>query len=164
MRCADCGYLSARKRSTRELCEVEPDVRQKWQLLVIVAKPDEYEPLPVCAAMAFTGYDVGHLNSTMSKDTVLQRERQCASFIQYMQGHNPREHRDMDNTAKLREFQERQRRFDRLWHVFTIFLAATVGAGISLISAYLKPEPRPAAPQPIHIHLPDGKTIVQPKE
>jgi hypothetical protein len=129
VQCVNCGYVSLRRRSTRELSEVEVEIRTTGVIPTEndPKRPGEltYEPPLVCFRQRFNlsqeqrleiSGNVGPADRIMH---VLNKGRRCAKFKQWEQGFTPKEHADMDmierqqvrqdaRDAAAREFQAAQ--------------------------------------------------------
>jgi hypothetical protein len=112
VRCDGCGFLSMRRRSDRALCEVEGPIRQTGEVPLEASSPSSnlYEDAPVCYARAA---DLAkELRGTRPADrlAVIQKDRDCASFTPWQQGFSPKEHREMIDSAALREWMSEDKR------------------------------------------------------
>ena len=121
-RCDQCGLLAVRHKATRELFEVEPLVREAWNIIWEPNNDDGkaifFGP-PVCLAGAFSPEETRGLfadwtDSRMALQ-VIQRERECDQFIPWRQGLTPKEHLEMMTRAELQKQGEEQRRRDLEW-------------------------------------------------
>lgn len=143
-RCADCGFFSFRRKGEPELHEVNAIQRERGTLPVLHSGNHAYPSDPVCFMSvadlraereAVLGKRSELIEVPAAVCDVIQRERDCPSFVRWMQGFSPKEHKKMileveqrkaDAEAKLRE-----KNADRIWNLFVqlLMLALGVAAG-----------------------------------
>ena len=119
VRCADCGFLEAREVQTRQVAEVEPQMRSDWrQSPTSRSNGFVYIDRPLCFANvpefdtelgAFGDSSVGRPEILLKADAVIHRERECGAFTKWQPGHTPKEHQEMLLNAETIERQERYR-------------------------------------------------------
>jgi hypothetical protein len=175
VRCVDCGFLCVRSHAN-EFVEVPEDIRRNWG----AQQHDNFwkgnKTIPICFARALPE-DGRREAQAGPKDSqkVIERERECAFFMEWQQGFTPKEHREMFHEKMLMEMHAQQRerdrdwqesrtrddrdrqesriRIDRLWNVgqavFVVILSAAISWVVSNFAIREKPQP------PIHIHI-DG--------
>jgi hypothetical protein len=120
VRCADCGFLCARRSVGAELTEVDLSCRQEWNARDIVAGGGSRTPLiflasPACFAMK-RRFDLEDRDKGKGGITeAIQKPIECSSFVPWQQGFSPKEHREMMTAQQMQVFQEEQRRRDRDW-------------------------------------------------
>lgn len=161
VKCAECGFLAARNKETRKLEEVEFESRQNGYL-----KANRYEYIPVCFAMVISfdkeceelrklpqyqsRFDEigGHIypNTGDLIIPLLSKERDCESFIEWIQGFTPREHQEMLDRGRMLKWQADREDADRKWRtsqqwfmvivagIFTV-IGGICGAVIALIAS-----------------------------
>lgn len=123
-KCAECGLLSARRRSTSELCEVDEFFRAKGH----PAGMDE-DRLDI-REIAFCALDKRQFPPYAYDEFVAQSniEMPCESFTPWRRGFTPKEHQEMidrerrekdEREQKLTE-AERERRWRREDNIFRI--------------------------------------------
>jgi len=52
------------------------------------------------------------LDGMVKSMSIVTKERECSSFVRWVQGHSPKEHKEMVDAEKLREWQESRRKED----------------------------------------------------
>lgn len=120
VRCRDCGYLAIRNYETRQLMEVESEIRfegkfRERQVVVhtstggIVEQP-MYIKRPICFRMeeqitkaTLASYDENNPGRFM---VVINDERHCDSFTEWKQGWTPKEHWEMWQSAELQALKD----------------------------------------------------------
>ncbi len=151
-KCTDCGYLANRNKKTRQLEEVEADVRKTG---LYPFEASEIYDKPICFAQA---YDLsseqwkvhrGQRSPSQAIDgdlgispadtlKVITDERGCNSFTKWQQGFAPKEIREMMDREKFLELQAKQRRDDKIWRIIEIIILV-FGAGLfTVLGAWLK--------------------------
>jgi hypothetical protein len=154
-KCVKCGFLAARNSETRQLDEVERNDEGGIDFVYVQYGTGNYRegiPLydnPICFARAATllseytsqTMETGPENTEQNRiKRVLERERDCKSFIKWEQGRTPKEHQDMLNEQRKLEYQERREKEDKEWRsaqhkpdrIFTV-VAGAVGAVVGAL-------------------------------
>lgn len=136
VKCSECGFLSLRNVTTRELEEVEKEYRESSNPEYSSAGylADRHDNLPVCFAQAcdlIAEYAFGDMAKTM------QKERECNSYTKWQQGFSPKEHREMQDRQLMIELEEKRRNNDRKWHWIEL-IAIILGTGLfTLLGAWI---------------------------
>jgi hypothetical protein len=145
-RCADCGLLAIRQRSSTELLEVDEVARQDG-FVRIYGSQDQESKIPLCSVRAFDlPAEVDAAHKAQGKPNivlmtgvapVLAKTRDCPMFTTWRPGFTPKEHKLMliELEAKRLEFDRirEDRREDRRHQ----YLAIAVGGAIGVIAALL---------------------------
>lgn len=127
-KCAECGFLASRNKSSRLLEETEQETRESGSFSEI------YEP-PICFKRVENLWASGGVKfADTAKYTpekilsIIQMERDCLSFTKWYQGFTPKEHQEMvDREARLK-WQEEREEADRKWQAHQQrFLALIAG-------------------------------------
>jgi hypothetical protein len=114
VKCADCGFLTLRKLTTRELVEVEEEIRATGEILAdpaFVHKPTPmYEPHLLCFRKSFRLHEEQCqpvLGSSLEQRTlaVIHNQRFCDRFTSWEHGYSPREHWEMIQEAERLKWQ-----------------------------------------------------------
>lgn len=159
-RCIDCGYLAARAVESRQLVEVEKDVRETG---VPPVRPSDrfysQERAPVCFVGAADLHEeilaeLGSLVPGTDRKQVLdglnglflvkqwERERpDCDArrmFTKWQMGFSPKEHREMIDRQRRDTSEAGQRRSDRKWRVFEAVLFILAGAATAVVGALVE--------------------------
>lgn len=116
VRCADCGFIAVRDRTSRELVEVEAGLRVKWELPTLPNSSYlRYEDFPVCLkGMVSLRIDAPSYNREEVAALVGQ-ERECDAFIEWCRGFSPKEHQEMQLAQELQRQQQAMREQERDW-------------------------------------------------
>ena len=119
VKCADCGFLTARNKG--DLVEVGDSYRTEGTIISVYDSESDgmvpaHAPIPMCFAREYTL--AAELPSTVSfvdprdKDTAkealraaLRTTRMCASFIEWEQGFTPKEHAQEAKAKKLEQLK-----------------------------------------------------------
>lgn len=93
---------------------MESDLRYEWK------HPSElgmntYESKPLCFAMAENLAKEAGNDNAASVLPVLNKERECSSFLDWKQGFTPKEHTEMNMLERQREWQHSVDEADRKW-------------------------------------------------
>lgn len=145
VKCIDCGNVCLRNVATRELVEVESDIRQTGDI-----PPTTYINVLICFVRAFQLHDELQQEQGVFKNkflNVINKNRKCPKFIAWQQGFTPKEHQEMIYTEEMRKqdaaerervraFQSEQTESTRKIARAT-WLGPVVGALISAIAAGL---------------------------
>src|SRR5438045_1131462 len=105
VKCAECGFLAVRMKLTRQLVEVEADVRKQWQVIEIPVGDRgyghaAYDDSPLCFARK-DGFADGVGPDRAARFTeIMNRERTCDGFSPWLQGLSPKEHAEMIRETK----------------------------------------------------------------
>ncbi len=148
VKCADCGFLTARNLQTRQLEEAEAIFRDKGKPAIIHDKDSllgmgsRHEGEPLCFAQAYDlrSEFMAHTLKNNPKYTtsdnqsiyaVIHEARKCKCFVSWQQGFTPKEHREMID----RKWEKRQNTIFRIIEIVVIagitILAVFVGAWIT---------------------------------
>ena len=161
-KCAECGFLAGRNKTTRELEEIEGQFRSSgdqpkvnYQYGNIGAL--KQEPLPVCFARSFNLHNEIKLSYQNARQKmpeearkqlglpewkiyvseILSAERECKSFTDWQQGFTPKEHREILDRKIMMEMEENRRKNDRKWHWIEL-IAIIIGTGFfTLLGAWI---------------------------
>lgn len=116
--CAKCGFVGLRHLDTREICEVESEIRETGE---VPAKPGlsqyVYVLRPICF-MQQHPLQNECIEAGDSKKALLQvitAERSCDEFTPWKQGLSPREHREMLDRKWMLEQQTQRDEAQRSW-------------------------------------------------
>ena len=125
--CKDCGFLAIRRKETREIVEVEGQIRHAAEFpgepmysKFLVWKDPTYESRPLCFAREHH-LDVAPLEREAEHEresrfmVMIGATRDCDSFTPWIQGFTPREHREMLDRKLILDWQEDQAKKDREW-------------------------------------------------
>jgi hypothetical protein len=145
VKCSECGFLAVRNAESRNLEEVEFKSRQDGNI-----GKQRYVLVPVCFAMA-TSFDeeakelqklpeyaerrnkideyISPNWSAITK-TIIHKERQCNSFVQWHQGFTPKEHRQMIDAA-------RERKLHLIELIVFVVVTLIAGIGGAIIGALI---------------------------
>ena len=132
VKCVGCGYLSIRNQQTRQLMEVETEIRCGGQF------PEAYEMRPICFRMEEqfeqslieleNRPDLDEMNNRDQFDEIIEQPRTCESFTTWKQGWTPKEHLEMMVTEKSlteqRVWQAEQSRLADKRHSQQMWIAA----------------------------------------
>ncbi len=141
-KCTECGYLALRNKESRSLVEAEYDYRKKeFDPTISPHGISQYEDLPLCFAQS---YDI-NAEITNSQDTsnykdihnIINKERECTKFTKWTQGFTPKEHMEMLDREEWRNWQEKQRKSDRRWHIIEAILLVIVAGLFTLLGAFI---------------------------
>jgi hypothetical protein len=113
-RCIECGFLCVRN-SAGDLAEVPDFVRRDWDTRQY-AFWDKHHQIAICLACALPEEERQVVQAgTKDSQKVIEKERECASFMEWQQGLTPKEHREMQNADRLREWQRKIEEADRAY-------------------------------------------------
>jgi hypothetical protein len=157
VKCSECGFLSARNTETRVLEEIESKSRQDGNI-----GKQRYVLIPVCFVMA-ASFDeeaeelrrlpeyAGRRNEieehippnwSAITSTIIHKERQCDSFVEWKQGSTPKEHQEMLDRQEWRNWQEKQRKEDKRWRIIELIvfgvIAVLVAGGFTILGALIE--------------------------
>lgn len=123
-KCADCGFLAVREFQSKQLVEVEIDIRRTWKIPQnFDYQHKRYLEIPICFARAVRlDTEIGKNESEVRVSDILaviNKERECSGFAEWQHGFTPKEHQQMilsermlENQIKLQaELVERDRAF-----------------------------------------------------
>ena len=115
VKCQDCGFLAARDRETRKLVEVEKEMRQTGiSPQLIGTTTHKYQSIPICFVRAFDLADgIKTQEDSRSFLHVIQIDRNCEKHTPWHQGFSPREHKEMIDAERLRDWQRKVEQEDR---------------------------------------------------
>jgi hypothetical protein len=126
VKCADCGFLALRHKTTRQLVEVEERTRRDGAIPHNPAFNDECcEPTPVCfvesryLADEFDNADVkGGRFEKLRHVLTNSRESECnGKFVKWRPGFSPKEMLEMEMLKEQRRWQERESEKNRSFEV-----------------------------------------------
>lgn len=147
VKCADCGYLAVRHRTTRQLYDAEESLRVNGELPILDNRGYVYDEWPVCFVRAANfRVEMEDNSATPHRKRVLNQPRECDQFTPWHQGFSPKEHVEMkmldeqkqwqrDEAAEQRRWQERQTELAEKHHRVNFgvaLLAALIGAVATL--------------------------------
>lgn len=120
VKCADCGLLAWRVIETRVIAEVEMEFRETANFSGATVR-DKHEPMPLCSAHAANLREAiqiaGETPLPEHVLRVIQQNRECDAFIEWMPGLTPREHMEVvfrkEQRAFEKEMREEQRAFEK---------------------------------------------------
>ena len=141
VKCATCGYLGSRNSVSRHLEETDYTTRESGIIPLYFREDKIYHPThtpPFCSRHVIDlEYEAGIKNQTLDISIitkkilpVMQKERDCKSWIKWMEGFTPQEHRQM-------EFEEKVRRSDKRWHIAEIILIVVLSGLFTLLGAWI---------------------------
>ncbi len=125
VKCAECGYLSVRKKRDYSLLDASSDFRERG------AVPNEtddkgmnqhplHELIPLCFGRqpylrdAIKTIDK-QKNSNDEVKAVINKEIDCKEFTKWQQGFTPKEHREMIDREWMMQHEEERENADRKW-------------------------------------------------
>lgn len=114
-KCSECGYLTLRNVETLALEEASDRYRQD---ACRTTKTNRYlhEDSPLCFVRAICFRSLlGDDTSVPNLVSVINQERACDHWIEWMQGFTPKEHAEMLQHEALLEYQRRHDREEREW-------------------------------------------------
>ena len=137
VKCAECGFLALRDKTTGLLLEVNDDYRVSGRVPEYIKAYKEYHNYPICFTMAHdlmpeVEQAAGKQFIDQSDDwgkyvlVVITKERDCLGFTKYQQGFTPKEHRDMLD-----------RRWERKWHIITGIIFVILAGLFTLLGAFI---------------------------
>ena len=144
VKCADCGFLTLRDKTTGSLVEVNDDYRVSGNVPDYIAAYKEYHNYPICFVMA---YDLMPEVEEAAKKQffdksddwgkyvieVITKERDCKTkcstlgFAKYQQGFTPKEHLEKIN----RQRETKRRIIESIVFVILAGLFTLLGAFIA---------------------------------
>jgi hypothetical protein len=89
VKCKECGYLAARDFLTRVILEVDEGFREKADRGHGPSGKVLYFDKPICAAGAFPLGDEANDAGPVATLAILNRERDCKSFMRWQPGLTP---------------------------------------------------------------------------
>ncbi len=112
VKCANCGFLAVRNLNTRELVEVEEDLRQKWRLVpanINVPGGGEilvYSDFPMCFRRVVDLKAEAQSHDQIKAAITQDRTATCTGdYTPWQQGFTPKEHQEMLNTETMLVWQ-----------------------------------------------------------
>jgi hypothetical protein len=141
VKCIDCGYLTLRRNSTRELVEVEAEIRDTGEIPKDHYGPRDiqplYDPPLICFRNKFKLYEeqnavtgVGPAGRILA---VINKERPCDKFKKWVQGFTPKQHVEMDLIERQQASIDRKDRRDWWWRIFELFVMAVIVTAVSIL-------------------------------
>ena len=144
VKCAGCGFLAVRNLHTRELVEVEEDLRQKWRLVpanINVPGGGEilvYSDFPMCFRRVVDLKAEAQSHDQIKAAITQDRTATCAGyFTKWEQGFTPKEHQEVINAKELRALEATARKSTDLRLAFLAGTFTILGAIISLVGVWL---------------------------
>ena len=116
VKCANCGYLAARHKQTRQLLDAEPLLRELGHIPSFVSAGLDaiYDPHPVCFRSVIDFYkEMGVTDNQDKRRDVIQADRECEEFIRWRPGFTPKEHWEMIQEADRLMWQVQREADDR---------------------------------------------------
>ena len=145
VRCQDCGFLAPRNRQTRELVEVEGDVRHERNSLRNIRTdhvipgtgnlPTIYEIVPVCF-MQIANF-AEEMVGVQEAAAAISKERDCQAFTPWRQGSTPKEHREMLDRKWMLQREDTRDSEARRMRQFE-FIVALIGGILIVIAAFIE--------------------------
>ena len=134
----DCGYLTLRRWNTRELAEVEAEIRENGNIpRDTLAPPVQplYDPPLICFRRR---YDL-HLEQSeggggLPEKTVavMNKPRVCEKFRKWEQGFTPEDHIEIDLIERQEDRFNRRDISDRRWRLFELFVMGVIVTIVSV--------------------------------
>jgi len=148
VKCADCGLLGVREKSSGTIAEVTEDGRKNGREPAVMINENRIGPFLCCAQLEqFPWTKPGDTKS------LLDRERNCNRFVAWQTGFLPKEHVQMDLIERQELWHERQRKSDRQFNaaiaIIAALLAGIMGIGGILLGAFMSKSPLPATPSAV---------------
>ena len=111
VQCKNCGFLALRGKNG-ELLESPIDYREQGEHGIVVT-----EGRPLCFAMVPALREEAKSVAADRQKVleVIRRDRDCQAFTAWQQGFSPKEHRQMLETERLREWQRKVEQEDRAY-------------------------------------------------
>jgi hypothetical protein len=116
--CAGCGFLSLKRRDTRELVAVEETIRESWQIPADVSRQYEvYDRAPVCYVQAFYLAKEYMTQPIKAEETarIVNEDRRCDSFVKRVPGRDPKWHQDQVMLAEIQKREDERQEKERRW-------------------------------------------------
>lgn len=166
VRCADCGFLAVSDPRTRQLVEVGPDGRERWELPAtpfrfetvaaglspsspVTGRIPLYPGTPICAAGAMP---IDREAGSDKPDAVLPvicGDRPCLGFVRWRRDLSPKEHHQMWMAEQMQQFQADQNRRARRQGSWNVLLGGAIGlVGVMLGKLIAAPAPPPVVNVP----------------
>ena len=116
-KCAECGFLVVRDKTTNELVSPAVEYRDIVRLTQAGNDPSTltFDPTPICSAGACNLWPFGKITTLGGIIGVLTQNRDCLKFTVWLPALSPKEHLDMLNIQAERLWHERQAERDRQW-------------------------------------------------
>jgi hypothetical protein len=151
VQCSKCGLLGLRNPKSRTIEEVDEGLRVAWQLPLTIGA--DREDVPICTAGVISiSSQVGHQAGVVDANRVtgvLKTKRNCKNYMEWMQGYNPREHKDLRLQQEARDQADRMAKTDRLWQLVLVLAAGILSLLGVALGSWISQQPG----QPIHIHV-----------
>lgn len=129
VKCANCGFLSARGRESDQIVEMSSHTRETGDLSFKMYGTEA----PLCFVMA-ADLRKEYLDTPVTPKPwerlllVITLDRECSEFCDWMRGFTPKEHAEMikadairrateQQQREMREWQAQQRKEEREWQV-----------------------------------------------
>jgi hypothetical protein len=118
VKCAECGFLAVRRRSTWRLEETEAAIRATGAMPndPLDDKKKLYQEWPACfvgaADFRKEGDDKYHPTVV---EGLITKDRQCSRFMSWVRGFDPKEHAQMLNQEQIERLQDARIEADRRW-------------------------------------------------
>ena len=137
VKCSECGFLAVRTRTSRELREAEGEYRKRGLRIAIS------EHIPICFAQVRDfREEIIKEKGASNLDSVdvipfVSQEIYCNSFTKWKQGFTPKEHREMLDREEWRDWQEKQRKWDKQWHIIELVVLVVMAGLFTLLGAFI---------------------------
>ncbi len=123
VKCSECGFLSAKNMTTRNLEEVEGEFRRSGNSPngIMSGKEIDYprhKEYPICFVQKYDLIDSFERISGQKPArflTIINKERECELFTKWQQGFTPKDHREMMDRDKMLKWQTEREEVDRKW-------------------------------------------------
>jgi len=127
VRCKDCGFLGVRRKDTREIVEVEDQIRyggdfpgEDVQSQFLSWSDPIHEVRPLCFAMeeqlsTEARAQVENLQRELQFMEIIDKRRNCDSFTPWKQGFDPKEHWEMLDRKMTLDWRAKEAEKDRAW-------------------------------------------------
>lgn len=159
VKCAECGYLSARNEKTRKLEEIEEESRHDGNI-----HKQLYVHIPICFVRSYNLTEetklLRHEDTTDRKELdwrkyvkeIINKERECEPFTEWHQGYEPKEHQEMIDREKMLKWQakredddkiwrENQRKEDKRWRIIELIVSVIIlglmAGGFTILGAFI---------------------------
>lgn len=142
VRCDRCGFLALRQLRDKQLVETNEHYRNKvntaiWDMM------ESHEGTPLCFVRHIDIQKIVYEAMTKAGELrqdvifrIVHKERYCNDFTKWVQGFTPKEHYEMTDREKWREWQ----RSDRKWHIIgacaQAFIIAALAGLFAVISIF----------------------------
>lgn len=111
-KCIMCGFLSLRNAQTDRLEEIPGNRRSAGSFALATYGGIHCSEKVFCLELEMR--QAGGTGREQYQE-IVNKERDCPRFTEWIEGYSPRDHRDMYNEKMLLEIQETQREKERVW-------------------------------------------------